>query len=483
MAAGDVVNTAARLQTVGAGRRDPRRRGHAPGDGARDRVPGWPIPWQAKGKAAPDRRLGGGRGAIPLRHRHHPSGRHRARRARAGARPPPGRPRSGATSGRATARDARRRAGHREEPLGARALRPHRRDAGPDHLATGPVPALRRRRELLGARRDGQGRGGHPGDGHRWRGRGQGGPERHRADRGGGRAALGRTPPAPPDRADPGARRRLGGDGGRARCLASLPRGPRRAPPDRPGVRGSALGRRRPPRLPRRADRLDARRPTPGGVHGEAGAPRPSAGLGRREAQRRDARARAPVGRGNRGAARGAPRPLRPARGAAVGAPGPRGREPVVRGGVRTDGRGSIRSPISRPRSSRARCKASSPPGSTDSTPRTSPCCRTPRWWARPSGSERSPRSAGASEPISSDGSTSSNAGASSAGRAVPRSAERPSTRSSISWSETWRTDRSRAARGGRSTARRRPGSGRSAAIAWRTGRSCSPTTTGPRSS
>ncbi len=69
------------------------------------------------------------------------------------------------------------------------------------------------------------------------------------------------------------------------------------------------------------------------------------------------------------------------------------------------------------------------------------------------------------------------------AGRAVPRWAERPNTRSCISWSETWPTDRSHAVRGARSTARRRPGSGRSAAIGWRTGLSCSPTTTGPRSS
>ena len=88
-----------------------------------------------------------------------------------------------------------------------------------------------------------------------------------------------------------------------------------------------------------------------------------------------------------------------------------------------------------------------------------------------------------ASEPISSGGSTSWNAGGSFAGRAVPRSAARPNTRSCISSSETWPTDRSRAVRGGRSTARRRPGSGRSAATDWRTERSCSPTTTGPRSS
>ena len=140
-------------------------------------------------------------------------------------------------------------------------------------------------------------------------------------------------------------------------------------------------------------------------------------------------------------------------------------------------------SPTSRRRSSRARCRASSPRGSTASTRRTSPCCRTPRWWARPSGSERSPRSARASEPTSSDGSTSSNAVDSFAGRAVPRSAARPNTRSCISSCGTWPTDRSRGGPGDRSTARPRPGSGRSAATDWRTERSSSPTTTGPRSS
>ena len=158
-------------------RRDPRRRGHVPRHGASDRVP-IGRSRAGEGEDRPDRGLGGDRGAIPLRHRHHPSRRHRARGARAGARAAPGRPRSGPTSGRAAARDAGRRARHREEPLGARALRPHRGDAGPDHLATGPVPALRRRGELLGARRDGQGRGGHPRDGHRRRGRGQARPER-----------------------------------------------------------------------------------------------------------------------------------------------------------------------------------------------------------------------------------------------------------------------------------------------------------------
>ncbi len=48
-----------------------------------------------------------------------------------------------------------------------------RRDTRPDHLATGPLPALRRGRELLGARRDGEGAGGHPRDRLRGGGRGE----------------------------------------------------------------------------------------------------------------------------------------------------------------------------------------------------------------------------------------------------------------------------------------------------------------------
>jgi class 3 adenylate cyclase len=69
------------------------------------------------------------------------------------------------------ARDAGRRAGDRQEPARARALRAHRRDAGADQLAAGEVPAVRGGGELLGPRRDGEGRGGHPRDGP---GRGRG---------------------------------------------------------------------------------------------------------------------------------------------------------------------------------------------------------------------------------------------------------------------------------------------------------------------
>ena len=80
MAAGDVVNTAARLQTS------------APVDGilvgeatfrATERAIEYRIGRSraGEGEGGADRGLGGARGAIPLRHRHHPSGRHRARGA------------------------------------------------------------------------------------------------------------------------------------------------------------------------------------------------------------------------------------------------------------------------------------------------------------------------------------------------------------------------------------------------------------------
>ena len=64
---------------------------------------------------------------------------------------------------RSAARHPDRRAGRRQDPADARVLRLHRRAARAGALAPGPVPAVRRGRHVLGARRDRQGPGRHPG--------------------------------------------------------------------------------------------------------------------------------------------------------------------------------------------------------------------------------------------------------------------------------------------------------------------------------
>ena len=78
--------------------------------------------------------------------------------------------------------------GHRQEPARRRAAHAGRRAARADHLAAGPLPAVRRGRELLGARRDGEGAGRHPRDRLRAGGRDEarrgGCDPRHRRRRG-----------------------------------------------------------------------------------------------------------------------------------------------------------------------------------------------------------------------------------------------------------------------------------------------------------
>ena len=86
----------------------------------------------------------------------------------------------------------------------------------------------------------------------------------------------------------------LGGGRGRPRPrrgrglrrLAAVPRGPRRARAAGTRARGSALGRRRPPRLRRRARRAGSRRAAPRGLHRAPRAARAEARMGRRQAER-----------------------------------------------------------------------------------------------------------------------------------------------------------------------------------------------------
>ena len=104
---------------------------------------------------------------------------------------------------------------------------------------------------------------------------------------------LGRAP-SPPARRTRRRRRRLRARARRTRCcLAPLPRGARRQPSDGARVRGSALGRRRAPRLRRRARRLG--RPTFRSSSSRPRGPSCSSGAraGGRQAERRDALARA----------------------------------------------------------------------------------------------------------------------------------------------------------------------------------------------
>ena len=156
MVAGDVMNTAARLQSA------------APVDGIlvgeqtyrateREIVYREAEPVQAKGKAQPvpvweavepRARLG----SRPRRHR-----RRGARRPRRRARPARRRASPLAARPLDAARHARRRPGDRQEPPRVRARPGGRRGRGADHLAPGPLPAVRRRRLVLGARRDREG--------------------------------------------------------------------------------------------------------------------------------------------------------------------------------------------------------------------------------------------------------------------------------------------------------------------------------------
>ena len=267
MVAGDVVNTAARLQS------------NAPVNGilvgestwraTRDAIDYRPAePVQAKGKAEPveawEAVEARGRVGVDISsaradgaRRPPPRARHAARRVRAGAERALG-----------PARHPRRRAGDRQEPARLRALPGGRARPGARLLASGPLAALRRGRQLLGARGDGQGARRHPRDRRRGGGRAEA-PRDRRGDRACRRRRVDdRAPPPAGGHRGHGRPERQPGRG--VRRLAGLPRGDRRPGPARPRLRGSPLGGRRAARLRRPPRRLgDARaaarrRPPPG---------------------------------------------------------------------------------------------------------------------------------------------------------------------------------------------------------------------------
>ena len=155
MVAGDLVNTAARIQGDGGARHGARRREHEAGDRGRDRLRGC-------GRARAEGEGGAGR-ALPRAACHRrPRGGAEVDRPRAAVRRP--RPRAPARQGALP----RQRGGEEGAPrLGRRDRRDrqvaarlgvrevHRRPDRRDLVAPRPLPGLRRRRRLLGARRDG----------------------------------------------------------------------------------------------------------------------------------------------------------------------------------------------------------------------------------------------------------------------------------------------------------------------------------------
>ena len=163
MASGDVVNTAARLQSA------------APVNGilvdettyrATDQKIDYSEsePVTAKGKQEPVPAWEVHRGPLELRRRRRPGAARSADRPRARGRRARGRAGTCARGAIAAARHPRRRPRDRQEPSRLRALAGDRERGRADQLAPGPLTPLRRRRLLLGAVRDGQGAGGDPRD-------------------------------------------------------------------------------------------------------------------------------------------------------------------------------------------------------------------------------------------------------------------------------------------------------------------------------
>ena len=153
IASGDVVNTAARLQSaapVGGILVDAAT--YRASERAIEYAEGAPVRGQGQGRA------GGGLAGVAGPHgpgRGAPAGR-AAGGAHGGADAPARDARTRAARTRAPARHACRRPGNRQEPAGRGAARGGARRRA-RALAAGPLAALRRGRHLLGARGDGQG--------------------------------------------------------------------------------------------------------------------------------------------------------------------------------------------------------------------------------------------------------------------------------------------------------------------------------------
>ena len=170
MAAGDVVNTASRLQA--AAPIDGILVGEATFRATRQSIAyGEPRCGRGEGKDAARPGVGGGRDAVSRRRR--AVARSVARRPRRRARAPLRLVRPCTPGALGAARHARRRPGYRQEPSRLRAVPDPRGGQRADPLAARPLSAVRRGRDVLGARRDRQGPGRDPRERFARRGRAQ----------------------------------------------------------------------------------------------------------------------------------------------------------------------------------------------------------------------------------------------------------------------------------------------------------------------
>ena len=385
MVAGDVVNTAARLQAAAPVERRPRRRGDLPRDRARDRVP---------------------RRSSRSRPRARPSRCRRGRRWR---------PARGSAS--TSERGPRRRSSDAStsSTLLPDALARARDERAPQLVTLVGVPGMGKSRlvcELLRRRRRG------PGARSSWRqGRclpyGEGVTFWALGEMVKAQAGILETDPA--DVAEAQARREAvarlladatrGGLGRVGTCARSSASAASRAAGDRRGeafaawrrffealaerqpararLRGPALGGRRPARLRRPPRRLGRRRPAARRRHSAAGAARrggPAGAAARRTPSRMsltplsDEETAALVG------TRSSSRPVLPARDVQRALLAQRRRQPALRRGVRPHaGRATVATRRRATCRCPSRCRASSRPASTRSRRRRSRSCRTPR--------------------------------------------------------------------------------------------------------
>ena len=335
MAAGDVVNTAARLQSA------------APTDGILvdettyrateriDRVPRrGPGRCERQGRAR--FRVRGHAGPRALRRRRSADRPHAARRSGARARCADSCARPCANGARAAARDARRRARDRQESPRVRALprRPGRARA--HHLASGPLTPVRRGRVRSGRS---------PRSSRRRRASSTPMTKRGCSPSSAGRSRdvlaeqtrgrMGRAQPSPAR----GARR-----GVRARCrpprrgvlgVAPLLRGDGGVATARARLRRSPLRRRRSARLRRLPRRLGDRCPAARDRYGPSGAARAAARLGRRQGKRAHALPLVALGHGDRADRARAARPGRAAGRPPAAAARAGGGQPALRRRVR----------------------------------------------------------------------------------------------------------------------------------------------------